>query len=574
MQNGQQPAEKKREFWLSSLALNNKTSVFLLTGIIVIFGLISYIGMSREQFPEVVIPTAYINTIYPGNSPTDIENLITRPLEKELKSIDGMKKMTSTSSQDVSVIIMEFEETVDISEALTDIKDGIDKAKRELPTDLDDDPVAQEIDVSEMPIMTINISGDYDLEKLKEYAEWLEDEIEEFKEVSKVDISGSVEREIQVNANSYQMAARRITFNDIEQAIANENIAMGGGDILTEGFRRSLRVDAEFEDAKEISTIIVKAEDGNIIYLNDVAQVNDTYEERDSYARMATGDDLSKSNPVLSLRVVKKSGENLIDADKKVNELLERVHGNQLPAALNISITENQADQMKMQIANLENSIISGVILVVLVLLLFMGLRNALFVGIAIPMSIFMSFIILSFLGETVNMMVLFSLILALGMLVDNAIVVIENIYRLREQGMPLFQAAKEGVGEVAVPIISSTLTTLMAFLPLAFWGGMIGEFMKVLPITLIIVLASSLFVGLVINPVVTQTFMKIDKGSQQPARKKRNLAIMAAVFAVFAVIFYIAADTYTVGNLFAIAAILTLFNAFIFRPLVLLVSA
>ncbi|UZR95103.1 efflux RND transporter permease subunit [Chondrinema litorale] len=557
-----------REFGLSSFSLNNSTSVFILIFILVLFGAITYSTMPKEQFPEVVIPTVYINTPYPGNSPVDIENLITRPIEKELKSIKGMKKLNSTSAQDVSVIVIEFNENIDISKALQEVKDAVDKSKKELPTDLDNDPLVQEIDVSEVPIMIINISGDFEIDQLNDYAEWLEDELEELKEVSKVDISGSVDREIQINADLFKMDARKVTFSDIESAIANENISMSGGDILTDNFRRSLRVIAEFQDSKEIENIIVKSEGQNTIYLKDIAEVQDTYVERDSYARLATGEFTDKGNyPVISLQVVKRTGENLIEADQKINEMLEDAKGEHLPESLNIVITNNQADMMKLQLDNLENSIISGMILVILVLLFFMGLRNALFVGIAIPLSMFMSFLILGATGNTINMMVLFSLILALGMLVDNAIVIIENIYRLKEQGMTNIQAAKEGVGEVAIAIISSTLTTLAAFLPLAFWGGMIGEFMKVLPITLIIVLSSSLFVGLVINPVVAKAFMKVDNTKSQTADKKKKLTILALIMITLAIPSFFIFETYLVFSLLMFSAGITLLNAYFFRP-------
>ncbi len=560
--------EITREFGLSSLALNNSTSVFILIFILVLFGFLSYNTMPKEQFPEVVIPTVYINTPYPGNSPVDIENLVTRPIEKELKSLKGMKKLNSTSAQDFSAIVIEFNENVDITQALQDVKDAVDKAKKELPSDLDNDPLVQEVDVSEIPIMVINISGDFEIDQLNDYAEWLEDKLEELREVSKVEISGAVEREIQINADLFKMDARKVTFGDIESAIANENISMSGGDILTNGFRRSLRVTAEFKTVDEIENIIVKSEDQNTIYLKDVAEVKDTYVERNSYARLATGNFLKEGNfPVISLQVVKRNGENLINADMKINEMLDDAVGEYLPENLNIVITQNQADMMKMQLDNLENSIISGMILVILVLLFFMGLRNAIFVGIAIPLSMFMAFLILGATGNTINMMVLFSLILALGMLVDNAIVIIENIYRLKEKGYSNMRAAKEGVGEVAVAIISSTLTTLAAFLPLAFWGGMIGEFMKLLPITLIIVLASSLFVGLVINPVIASTFMKVDDAKDQRPEKKKKLTIAALAMITLAIPSFFIFQTYLIATLLVVLALITLLNAWFLRP-------
>lgn len=555
----------KREFGLSTWSVNNKTSVYIITLMITLFGLVAYINMPKEQFPEIVIPTVYVNTVYPGNSPVDIENLITRPIEKELKVVKGVKKISSTSAQDISAVVVEFNENVKIAKALQDVKDAVDKAKKDLPSDLDNDPRVMEVDFTEIPIMVINLSGDFEIDKLKDYAEYLEEEIETLSEVSKVEISGALDREIQVNCDPYKMEARKVTFGDIQSAIANENITVSSGDVVSNDFRRALRISGEFKTAEEIANIIIKYEDQNLVYLRDVAEVKDSYVERKSVARLATNEFATKGNyPVVSCRVIKKGGQNLINADAKINEILADAIANRFPPNLNIVVTENQADEMKSQIANLENSIIFGVILVVGVLLFFMGLRNAMFVGIAIPLSMLLSFMILSAMGITINIVVLFGLILALGMLVDNAIVVIENTYRLMEEGYPLKKAAKEGVGEVAIPIISSTATTLAAFVPLAFWGGILGEFMKYLPITLIVVLASSLFVGLVINPVIAGSYMKVEK--KMPERVNQAQFWLAVVAIVVSIPLYFTAKTYTWPNLLMTFGLLGLGNIFLLK--------
>lgn len=561
--------EIKREFGLSSWAVQNSTSIFILTFIIVLFGLFAYQSMPKEQFPEIKMPTIYVNTIYPGNSPVDIENLITRHIEKELKSLKGIKKITSTSAQDISAIVVEFNEDVTVSKALQDVKDAVDKAKSELPSDLDEEPRVLELDFSELPIMVVNLSGDFEIDKLKKYAEYLEEELEALQEVSKVDILGSVDREIQVNADILKMEARRVSFSDIENAIAAENITMSAGDILTEGYRRSLRIFGEFRTVQEIENIIVKYEDDRLVLLKDVAEVKDSYVERKSYARLADQDFARKgSQPVISLNVVKRNGENLIEGSRKVMEVIEKAKKTKFPPNLTIVATQVQADDMQAQIANLENSIISGVILVVGVLLFFMGFRNAMFVGIAIPLSMLLSFLVLNAMGITINIVVLFSLILALGMLVDNAIVVIENTYRLMEQGYPPVKAAKEGVGEVAWAIISSTATTVAAFVPLAFWGGIMGEFMKYLPITLIVTLSASLFVGIFINPVIALSFMKVDKKRQHLPERKKQLVIIGLVALVVAIPSYIIFETFAIANLLMTFAVLTLANAFFLKPM------
>jgi multidrug efflux pump len=555
----------KREFWLSSFSVNNRTSAIILALIISVMGVVSYISMPKESFPEVVLPTILVSSIYPGNSPVDMENLITRPIEKEIKSLSGIKDVKSTSIQDFSTIVVSFNPDVDIPKALQDVKDAVDRAKSDLPTDMDQDPTVRDVNLSNVPVMFINISGDYDIADLKDYAEYLQDQIEALSEVSSADIRGLLDREIRISADIYRMESMRVNFSDIESAIQGENVTISGGNILADDFRRTISVRGEFNRVEEIADVIVKADDGHIVYLRDVAEIKDTYEERSSYAR-------SSQLPVVILDVVKRSGENLLIASDKIRAIVEKAKRDRLPADLNITITNDQSTATRMQVSNLENSIISGVILVVLVLLFFLGLRNALFVGIAIPLSMFMTFMLLSFMGVTINMMVLFSLILALGMLVDNGIVVVENIYRLMQQGYPPLRAAKEGAGEVAVPIIASTATTLAAFAPLAFWQGIIGEFMKYLPITLIITLASSLFVALVVNPVLASMLMKVNDPSRSTGRAKRKRTIVATVFIVLAVIMYavayfMPAVDYTLANLFMFFGLFLLAYVYFLTP-------
>ena len=552
----QEENNKVREFGLSSGAVNNRTSILILTFLIVIMGIMSYNIMPKESFPEIVLPTTYINTVYPGNSPEDIENLVTRPIEKELKSLEGIKEITSTSMENFSVITVEFNPDVEVSKALLDTKDAVDRAKAELPDDLDTEPEVRDVNLSNFPIMYINVSGDYGIDELKSYAEYLEDEIEKLPEISSVNIRGALEREIRIDANPYRMEASNVTFNDIANAIAAENLSMSGGNLLMGEYRRSVSIRGEFEEVSELEDIIVKNDGGDIVYLKDVADIADTYAERESFAR-------ESGDPVVTVDVVKRSGENLLAAADKIKEIIAEAERNRFPEGLRISINNDQSKETRSQVENLENSIIFGVILVVLVLMFFMGLRNALFVGIAIPMSMFLGFIILNLAGVTLNMMVLFGLILALGMLVDNGIVVVENIYRLKQMGYSNVRASKEGVGEVAWPIITSTLTTLAAFLPLAFWGGVIGEFMKFLPITLIIVLTSSLFVALVINPVLTAMLMKLP---EDEARKKRKSLIWAGAFAVVAIVFYLFGSM-AVGNLLMLLAILIPINLYFLDP-------
>ena len=499
-------AKTNKEFKLSSWAISNKSTVAVITLIVVLGGLLSYTSMPRENFPEIIVPQIYVGTPYPGNSALDVEKLITKRLEKEINSITGVDKITSNSIQGYSSINVEFNFDITPSDALQKVKDKVDiaMADKDFPKDLPTEPSITEMNFSEqMPIMNINLSGDFSMDQLKEYGEYLEDEIEKLAEISSVDIRGIQEKELEVAVDLYKMEASEISFNDIENAIAFENRSVSGGDILENGTRRTIRVVGEFKDPLRVKNIIVKSEKGNIVYLRDIAEVQFKEQEKQSYAR-------EYSQPVVMLDVKKRSGQNLLEASTKIDLIIEESKASVFPDNLVISKTNDQSNDTRTMVADLENSIVLGVILVVAVLYFFLGFRNALFVGIAIPLSMFLSFIILSSLGVTLNTMVLFSLVIALGMLVDNGIVVVENVYRLMDEGMPRMKAAKLGVGEVALPIIASTATTLAAFFPLILWDGIIGKFMQWLPITLIIVLSSSLFVALVINPMLISLYMKI----------------------------------------------------------------
>ncbi|MCU0370470.1 MAG: efflux RND transporter permease subunit [Bacteroidales bacterium] len=541
-----------REFFLTNIALNNKISVYLAVIVLIFAGLFSYSRLPKELFPEIVIPTVFVQTIYPGNPPVDMENLVTRPIEKELESIKGVKKITSTSSQDVSTILIEFNTNVDIKVALQDVKDAVDNVKSDLPNDLPSDPMVMDLDFTEFPIIYINLSGDYGLLELKKYAEYLEDEIEAFPEISKVDIKGLNEREIQINVDPHGMSAREISFTDIENAVGFENISMASGQVLLGETRRSLRVIGEFTSMDDIRNIIVKHEGGNIVYLKDIAEVTDGFADPKDFARL-------NKQPVVSLQVVKKGGENLLSATDKIFKTLEDAReSNALPANLNVTITNDQSDIVRKQLGELENSMILGIILVVLVLFFFLGGRNAFFVGLAIPLSMFIAFLIFSLIGYNLNMMMIFALILALGMVVDDAIVTTENTFRYVERGVDRHDASRFAVGEVAIPVIASTLTTLMAFFPLLFWKSIIGEFMKYLPVVLIITLGASLLVSLVITPVLTSSFMK--SGDLFPAVKRKRTLIIVVVMLILAALFF-AAGSNTVGSLLVIFALVGLMH-------------
>ncbi|MDX8338024.1 efflux RND transporter permease subunit [Draconibacterium sp. IB214405] len=547
-----------RKFKPTYLALKNKTTVYIFTALLVLFGIFSYQQMPREAMPEIVVPYIFIQTLYPGNSPVDIENLCTRPIEKELKGLKGVKEITSASYQDVSTIIVEFNTNITIKQALQDTKDRVDQAKSELPSDLPSDPYVTDFDLSEYPIMNVNVSGEYNMRDLKKYAEIMQDEFEGYKEISEASIRGIEEREIQINVDPYKLDAVGLTFEDVAFAIQLENISMGAGQFTADQTRRTIRTDANYTSIDQIANTIIKVNSGKPVYIRDIANVVDGYKEQATIARL-------NDQPVITLSVTKKSGENILAASQNVINGIDQLKARgQIPQDLEVVVTDDMTHYIEDTISNLENSIILGMILVTFVLFLFLGFRNALFAGLAIPLSMFLSFVILQQSGITLNSMVLYGLILALGMLVDNAIVVVENVYRLYSEGLSLLKATKQGVSEIAFPIISSTLTTLAAFFPLLAWEGLIGEFMKILPQTLIVVLASSLFVALVINPAFISSFMRVEDINKKINAKK--ILKYVAVFAGVSILFYVA-KIYLLANLLATIALLMLSNLFLLRP-------
>ncbi|GCD80383.1 efflux RND transporter permease subunit [Schleiferia thermophila] len=549
----------KKEFRISTLSVDNKTTVFVLSFILFIGGLIAYKGMPTETFPEIVSPEIYVGTAYPGYSPVDIEKLVTRPLEKEINGITGIEEINSTSVQGYSTIQVKFNFDVTPDEALRKVKDKVDQARsnKDFPKDLPAEPNVFELNFAELiPVLNINLSGEFSPDQLKQFAEYLEDKIEALPEISKVEIRGMDDKELRVSIDQSKLELLNLSFDDIANAIRSENVSVAAGDFLVDEYRRNIRVIGEFKDPYDIGNVIVKNENAEVVYLKDIADIYFGEVEKESYAR-------EFGQPVVMLDVLKRSGENLIIVSDKINNIIREARQNYFPENLRISITNDQSDRTRNQVAELENSIIFGVLLVVAVLMFFMGLRNALFVGIAIPLSMLISFMVLSSLGVTLNTIVLFSLVLALGMLVDNGIVVVENIYRLLSEGKPLIRAAKEGVGEVAAAIIASTATTVAAFIPLAFWPGIFGEFMKYLPITLMIVLGSSLFVALVINPVLTSVYMKLKEDQPNMKRIWRITAILMLLGAVF-----ITARIYWLGNLLIVAGLIGPFNHKVLMPL------
>ncbi|WP_350289309.1 efflux RND transporter permease subunit [uncultured Croceitalea sp.] len=518
-----------KEFKLSSWAIDNKTTMYVLIALILFLGASAYFSMPRENFPEIKETKIYISSIYPGNTAEDIEKLITDPLEDELKTVSNVVEITSTSQEDYSMIVVEFDESIAVEAAKQKVKDEVDSktSGEDWPTfnGAKVEPSVFDLSISEeTPILNINISGDYPVDKLKEYGEYLEDEIEGLQEIKQVDIRGAQEKEVEVAVDIYKMMAAQVSFDDIINTISRENMTTSAGNLITSGQRRTIRIVGEIDEPEELEDFVVKSENNNPIYLKDIAIVSFKEEDKTTYAR-------EFGNPVVMLDVKKRNGKNMVAAAEQIEVIVTNAIKNVFPQDLEVTIANDQSSKTIGQVDDLVNNIIFGIILVVTVLMFFLGFKNALFVGFAIPMSMFMSLMILNLFGYTMNTMILFGLIMGLGMLVDNGIVVVENVYRLIEQeGMSRVEAAKKGIGEIAFPIIISTLTTVAAFVPLGLWPGVMGQFMKYFPITLSVVLGSSLFVAIFFNSVLVSQFMTTEDKDMPLKQIIKITAIVGAI--------------------------------------------
>ncbi|ANE52147.1 efflux RND transporter permease subunit [Flavisolibacter tropicus] len=531
-------SDRFKQFGPTSWSIKNKTSIYLLILFVSLAGIFQFVTLPKEQFPDIVIPTIYVQTVYVGNSPRDMENLVTQPIEKQIKSITGAKinKTTSTSVQDFSAIVVEFSTDVKTDEALQKVKDAVDKAKTDLPTDLTQEPTVMEVSFSEQPIMYLNVSGDYDMVRLKKYADDLKDKLEELPQLNRVDLVGAPEREFQINVDPLRMEAAGITYDDIARTVQYENMDISGGQLEVGNMKRNLQLKGQFKTAYDIENVVIRTTYGAPIYLKDIAEVKDTVKEKESYARL-------DGKNVITLNIIKRAGENLIETSDDVNRVLDEMKATEFPKDLKVVITGDQSIKTRTSFNELVNSIVIGFVLVLIILMFFMGVTNAFFVALSVPLSMFVAFLFLPaadlIVGThvTLNFIVLFALLFGLGIIVDDAIVVIENTHRIYTQSNGRLSAAKSAMvaaGEVWIPVLAGTLTTLAPFFPLLFWPGIIGKFMIYLPTMLIFTLTASLIVAFIMNPVFAVDFMTHDAhGNPQPKNaifRKPTFWIVAAI--------------------------------------------
>jgi multidrug efflux pump len=539
--------------------VNNRTTIYIVTLLLCIAGYLAYDGLIKEQFPEIKVPTIMVQTINPGNSPENMENSVTKILEKYIKNVSGIKKLTSNSFQDFSIVTAEFNTSVSVEKAKQDVKDAVDKAKSDpngLPKNLPQAPSVSDFDFSELPVMFVNISGNYDLARLKRYAEKLETSIESLKEIKRTDMVGEPQREIQVNIDLIKLQQAKLGFRDIENAIGYENIEATPGQVVIDGEQRNLSIKKTFGNMDQIANLVIRNPQGAAIYLKDIAEVKDTYEEQDSYARL-------NGKNVITLNVVKASGKSLIDASDKINAIIKDLKKNEFPSELSVSITGDQSDTTRVTLHDLINTIIIGFLLVTLILMFFMGTTNAFFVALSVPLSCAIAFLVMPLIGFHLNMITLFSFLLALGIVVDDAIVVIENSHRIfHDEHLTPIEAVKKATSEVFLPVLTGTLTTLMPFIPLAFWDGLIGKFMFYLPITLIITLLASLLVAYIINPVFAVDFMTKEEDANAKPRWTKTTTISVAIGVGLFVIGLISGNR-VLGNLSLVITLFSLLNKF-----------
>lgn len=544
-----------KEFWLSSWAVDNRVTVAVITFIIVVMGIYSYFAMPRESFPEIIENKIYISTIYPGNSAEDVEKLITKELEDKFKNVSGVTKVTSNSFQDYCLIVVEFDDNVALAEAKNRIKDKVDetKASQDWPN-LDNggkvEPSVFDLNLSEeIPILNINVKGNYPKQTLKNYAEDLKDDLEDVPEVKEATILGVDDNEVEVAVDLFKMNASGVTFDQIISAIRNENITISGGNLTTDGFRNNVRIKGQVSSPNELENFMIKPG----VRIKDIATINFKEKEKTTYSR-------EKGQDVVMLSLKKRAGSNMIAAIEQAKVKIEQAEKSYLPKDIKVTTTSDQSTEVEHQVNELANHIIIGILLVMAVLSFSMGMKNALFVGTAIPLSMLIAFSILHFAGVTLNTMVLFAMVMGLGMLVDDGIVVVDNVYASMEKGLSRRMASKFGIGEIAIPVITSTLTTLGAFLPMLLWPGIMGKFMKYFPLTLLATLTASLFVALVINASMTGGSMTLEDHNLTTKQNKKLSLIFGITALVSGILSFVlnapALRAITVLSVLAIAAI------------------
>lgn len=507
---------------ISNFFIERYRVVYLIIAAIVLLGFQSYISLPREEMPEIVFPVGMVTTSYIGAAPEEIENLITDEIEAKLKELDDVESITSTSSNGISSVMVEFEVGTDIDEKIDEIRNSVSEIQNNLPED-SSSPIIRGFETSDKPIITLNISGDYDLIRLKNIAEDIQDEIEKLNGISEVTLVGGLDREINIYVDTAKLATYDLSIDNIKSAIQYSNINAPGGDIELDDMQFNVRTVAEFEEIEEMEEIVVTVKDGLPIYLKDIAYIEDTSSDATSYSQIY---DTSLSNGksatmTITLSVMKDTDADIVGLSNEIKELIETGKGSLYPEDVFVAITGDEAVEVNEKLNDVVNNAISGLLIVIVVLFLFIGFRESIIVAFVIPLSLLSSFILMEYSGITLNTMSLVALILALGMLVDNAIVIMENIDRIRDEGLDVTSASKVATNQVAPAVFAATLTTISAFLPMAITSGMLGEFLKTIPITVMFAIGASFLISLVITPALCSRYLSKYKAKAKNTNSK-----------------------------------------------------
>ena len=478
--------------------LNSSKLLLTILFFLITFGFYQYNTLPRESDPDISLPVIYVSLYHKGISPTDSERLLIKPLEKELKNIEGLKKISSSSYQSGGNVVLEFDAGFNSEKALSDTRVKIDLIKNKLPKETDE-PRVMEVNLSRFPVLAVAISGEVDERVLFKIAKALKNDIESISEVLEVKTLGERERLIEIIVNPRTVENYGLTNKDVLESIAKSNLMIPAGTLSNDKGSFNVQVPSLIESREDLLNIPIKSQSNSFIKLEDVADVRDSFREKVGFAR-------NNGEKAIILEVSKRTGENIIDVINKIKGVVNERTKN-IPEFININFFQDESEKIITQVSDLENNVILATIIVFIITLFFMGFKSSILVSISIPFSFLLSMIILSFFDVTINVVVLFSLILSVGILIDGAIIVVEYANRRANEGISKKKVFIMSAKKMFIPVLASTSTTLAAFFPLIFWPGIAGEFMFFLPVTLLAILSSSLVMALFFIPVIGKIF-------------------------------------------------------------------
>jgi len=500
-------------------ALNRSRTTILTLLFLVAGGIVAFQNIPKEANPDIAIPMIYVSVTLEGVSPEDAERLLIRPMEQELRSLEGITEMSATASEGHASVLLEFDAGFDSDKALQDVREKVDIARNDLPAEADE-PRVNEVNVALFPVLSIGLSGPLSEEELITMARQLQDEIEGIPEVLEVDIAGDREDMVEVVVDPQVLDSYGIDYDELGRRVARNNQLVAAGSLDTGAGRMTIKVPGVIETLEDVMSMPLKVADDSVVTFADVATLQRTYKDPDGFARI-------NGEPAVVLEISKRAGANIIETVGKVQHLLSRAES-RLPNAVTVRTIMDQSEDVTDILGDLLNNVLTAIVLVLIIILATMGPRSALLVGLTIPGAFLSGILLIWTLGYTLNIVVLFSLILVAGMLVDGAIVVSELADRNLLEGQSPGTAWAEAAIRMAWPVIASTATTLAVFLPLLFWPGVVGEFMKFLPITVILCLLMSLAMALIFLPILGGVSGGRSGAGSPPFRFRQRLPAVA----------------------------------------------